>query len=70
MRKQIILGITTLAVLISVFAAEIGSIDAQNTTTGGGNMTAGGNITNATTAGGGNMTAGGNITNAPPGSGD
>lgn len=47
MRKQIILGITTLAVLISVFAAEIGSIDAQNTTGGGGNMTVGGNITNA-----------------------
>jgi hypothetical protein len=70
MRKQIILGITTLAVLISVFAAEIGSIDAQNTTGGGGNMTVGGNITNATTGGGGNMTVGGNITNAPPGSGD
>lgn len=47
MRKQIILGIATLAVLISVFAADIGSIDAQNTTGGGGNMTAGGNITNA-----------------------
>ena len=36
----------------------------------GGNMTAGGNITNITTGGGGNMTAGENMTNAPPGSGD
>ena len=48
---------------VSSFAGvALGSVMAQNSAANvtGGNMTAGGNITNITTGGGGNMTAGEN----------
>lgn len=63
MQEQIFLAIGILAAIVSlsaafVLAAGMASVNAQNMSGNatGGNMTAGGNMTNAT-AGGGNMTS-------------
>lgn len=72
MWKYILVSAILAAIVSSFAGVGLGSVMAQNSAANvtGGNMTAGGNISNITTGGGGNMTAGENMTNAPPGSGD